>query len=122
MSNTGTFIRVQEYEKRNSIHTNYIVTPQIKNQPDVSHRMETALLLRLWLVHGVLKWLHHPALKYVMLWHSNESSHDFLHSSMLGSFPGDFVMYFSPALVSHSILEPISDHMPRFLVAAKAKQ
>ena len=83
----------------------------------VSSLMETALPFFLWLVHGVLKWLHHPLLKYVMLWHSAESSHNFLHSSMFGSFPGELSMYNSPALASHSILEPTCTHVPRFLGA-----
>ena len=37
---------------------------------------------------------------------------------MLDSVPGESFMYFSPALVSHSILEPTSTHMPRFLGAS----
>ena len=32
-------------------------------------RYDTALLFHLVLVHSVLKWLHHPLLKYVMLLH-----------------------------------------------------
>ena len=83
----------------------------------VSSLIETALLLILWCVHGVLKWLHHPVLRYVMLWHSTEFSHDFLHCSMSVTLTGEFSMYSSPALVSHSILEPTSSHVPRFLGA-----
>ena len=32
---------------------------------------------------------------------------------MFGSFPDESLMYFSPALVSHWILEPTFTHMPR---------
>ena len=57
-------------------------------------------------VHGVLKWLHHPLLKYVMLLHPASSWHDFLHASRFGSFPGEDLRYTSPALVSHTVLTP----------------
>ena len=71
----------------------------------------TAFLFFLVLLHGVLKWLHQPLLKYVMLSHAVESWHDFLHWSRLETFPGEFWRYTSPAFVSHSIREPISCHV-----------
>ena len=43
----------------------------------------TALPLLLVLVHTVLKWLHHPLAKYVMLLHAGSSWHDCLHCSRL---------------------------------------
>ena len=67
----------------------------------VAHRETDAFLLRLVFVHGVLKRLHHLLLKYVKLWHAAKSSHDFLQASMLDTFPGELLMYTSPAFKSH---------------------
>ena len=36
-------------------------------EPAINLDAATALLLLFVLLHGVLKWLHHPVLKYVML-------------------------------------------------------
>ena len=49
------------------------------------NRMASALSLLLVLLHAVLKWLHHPLAKYVMLWHAGSvaSWHDCLHCSRL---------------------------------------
>ena len=44
------------------------------------------------LVQPELKWLQKPLLKYVMLWHSDASSHDFLHAARLEFLPGDCFM------------------------------
>ena len=71
----------------------------------------TPLLLHLVLLHDVLKWLHHPFCKYVILWQSVVASHDCLHFSRLEPFPGEFCMYTSPAFVSHATLEPTSCHV-----------
>ena len=47
-----------------------------------AHRMDTiALLLTFLRVQSVLKWLHHPPLKYVILLHRASSSHDFWHAA-----------------------------------------
>ena len=56
------------------------------------------------LVHDVLKWLHHPLLKYVILLHSASARHRLLHSSTLETLPGELSWYTSPALVSHTAL------------------
>jgi hypothetical protein len=72
--------------------------------PEHVNRKLSALPLVLVLVHGVLKWLHHLVLKYVMLLHAAESSHDFLHWSRPRTFPGEFARNTSPASVSHSTL------------------
>jgi hypothetical protein len=69
--------------------------------PEHVNRKLSALPLVLVLVHGVLKWLHHLVLKYVMLLHAAESSHDFLHWSRLDTFPGELSRYTSPASTSH---------------------
>ena len=52
-------------------------------------RIDMALLRNTVAPHSVLKWLHHPLLKYVILLHSASSSHASWHTSRLGSFPGD---------------------------------
>ena len=52
-------------------------------------RIDMALLRNTVAPHSVLKWLHHPLLKYVILLHSASSSHASWHASRLGSFPGD---------------------------------
>ena len=72
--------------------------------PEHVNRKISALPLLLVLVHGVLKWLHHLLLKYVMLLHAAESSHDFLHWSRSRTFPGELARNTSPASVSHSTL------------------
>ena len=42
----------------------------VVGMPDTMiHLYAAAFLFHLVLVHGVLKWLHHPLLKYVMLLH-----------------------------------------------------
>ena len=51
--------------------------------------MEIALLVDLVFVQSVLKWLHHPLLKNVMLLHSVSFSHDFLHASMSATLSDD---------------------------------
>ena len=48
--------------------------------------------------------------KKVILWHSTESRQVCLHSSRLETFPGDWSLYTSPALVSHSVVVPICTH------------
>ena len=53
--------------------------------------MEIALLVDLVFVQSVLKWLHHPLLKKVMLLHFGSSSHDFLHAAMSETLPGDWL-------------------------------
>ena len=61
-----------------------------ESEPEaLCNRIEIALLAGFVFVHPVLKWLHHPLSKKVMLLHSETSSHDFLHSAMLASTPGD---------------------------------
>ena len=72
---------------------------------------EAAFFDFLVLVHDVLKWLHHPLLKYVMLWHSAEFWHDCLHWSKLEPFPGELSRYFSPASVSHTTPTATSPHV-----------
>ena len=42
------------------------------------------------LVQPELKWLQKPLLKYVMLWHSDASSHDFLHPARSETLPADW--------------------------------
>jgi len=74
-------------------------------------RNTTALLFPLVLVHGVLKWLHHLLLKYVMLLHAGAFSHDVLHCSRLETFPGEFARYASPAPPSHATFEPAEFHV-----------
>ena len=54
-------------------------------------RMAIALFVVLVFVHSVLKWLHHPLLKNVMLLHFGSSSHDFLHAAMSETLPGDWL-------------------------------
>ena len=85
---------------------NAVVVPE-----SALNRYEVALLLLLVLLQNVLKWLHHPVPKYVMLWHPSVSSHDCLHCSRLEPFPGELCMYTSPAFVSHAVLEPTSCHV-----------
>jgi len=61
-----------------------------ESEPEaLPNRIEIALLVGFVFVHSVLKWLHHPFSKNVMLLHAATSSHDFLHAAMLGSNPGD---------------------------------
>ena len=79
----------------------------------------TALFALLVFIHEVLKWLHHPLLKYVMLWHPAVVRHDCLHCSRPKPLPGDSCMYFSPAPVSHETLEA-SDIQTRFAVVVGA--
>ena len=57
----------------------------------VVNRMAIALLANLVFVQSVLKWLHHPLLKNVMLLHFGSSSHDFLHAVMSETLPGDWL-------------------------------
>ena len=54
-------------------------------------RIEIALLVTFVFVHSVLKWLHHPLLKNVMLLHPESSSHDFLHAARSETLPGDWL-------------------------------
>ena len=77
---------------------------------DSTKRSEYALPFRLTLVHGVLKWLQYPLVKNVMLRHVVDALHNFLHSSMSETFPGDESRYTSPASVSHSDFGPTSCH------------
>ena len=75
-----------------------------------SRQLATAFPIVLILSHGVVKWLHHPFWKNVMLLHSAAASHDALHSSMFEFLPGEPLSYISPALVSHAALVPTCDH------------
>ena len=84
------------------------------------NRWTTAPRVCLMLLHGVLKWLHHPLLKNVMLWHAASAWHDVLHSSRLGSFPGDVGRYFSPAFASQEPL-PTSTHTTVKVVSESGK-
>ena len=52
-------------------------------------RIEIALLVDFVFVQPVLKWLHQPLSKNVMLWHPASSSHDFLHAARSETLPGD---------------------------------
>ena len=65
------------------------------------NRMEIALLSTFFTLHSVLKWLHHPPLKNVMLLHAAVSSQDFLHASMFDT-RFDVDRYFSSRLTSHA--------------------
>merc|ERR1719174_2338405 len=72
----------------------------------------TAPLLVLVLLQSVLKWLHHPLGKYVMLLHAASFWHDCLHRSRLDCCPDDCPRYFSPAPMSHIVLSPRDVHVP----------
>ena len=58
------------------------------------------------LVHGVLKCMHNPILKYAMLLHFMSARHKLLHSSTPETIPGELSSCFSPALVSHIVSVP----------------
>merc|ERR1712113_206245 len=77
----------------------------------VVNRSTTALFLLFVLVHGVLKRLHHPLWKNVMLLHIASSWHAVLHCSIVDPFPGDVSMYSSPAPSSHWMLGPTGAHL-----------
>ena len=64
------------------------------------------------LVHGVLKWLHHPLLKNAILLHSESFRYKLWHSFTLVTLPGERSMYTSPLSVSHITFEsPCSKRM-----------
>ena len=69
-----------------------------------------ALLFVLVRVHAVLKWLHPPRVKYVMLWQPASASHDCWHAARLDTFPGDSCRYTSPAVGSHMADAATSSH------------
>ena len=75
------------------------------------NRLETALLSAFVFVHSVLKWLHHPPLKNVMLLHAAASSQDFLHASSPDTSFDDEDRYFSPRPVSHAVLADLAAHV-----------
>ena len=75
------------------------------------NRMEIALLSSFVFVHSVLKWLHHPLLKKVMLLHAAASSQDFLHASMFDTFFDDVDRYFSPERASHALFANLVAHV-----------
>ena len=78
------------------------------------NRLEIALLSAIVFVHPVLKWLHHPLLQNVMLWHAATSSQDFLHASSPGSSDtcfDDAPRYFSPEPASHALFLDIPAHV-----------
>ena len=54
-------------------------------------RIEIALLADFVSVQPVLKWLHHPLLKNVMLLHPASFSHDFWHAARSETLPGDWL-------------------------------
>ena len=58
---------------------------------DVPNRKEITLLDDFVFVHPVLKWLHHPLVKNVMLLQPASFSHDFLHAAMSATFPDDWL-------------------------------
>ena len=51
--------------------------------------------VRFALEHVELKWLHQPLLYNVTLIHSEDSLHNWVHTSKLGTIPGEFVKYVS---------------------------
>ena len=73
---------------------------------------DSAFPSRTVFLHGVLKKLHHPLLKYVILLHFRLATHFAWHACRVGSFPGDDEMYTSPASVSHEPLSSTSSHFP----------
>ena len=68
-------------------------------------------------VHGEEKRLHHVLLWYVILWHAGLSAHACWHFLRLGSFPGEALMYTSPALTSHAELTDACSHTSSVLEA-----
>ena len=78
---------------------------------DVPNRMAIALLDDFVFVHPVLKWLHHPPVKNVMLLQPASSSHDFLHAAMSATLLDDWLRYFSPLPPSHCTFEPTFTHI-----------
>ena len=75
------------------------------------NRMEIALPSAFVFVHPVLKWLHHPPLKNVMLLHAAVSSQDFWHASMFDTSFDDEDRYFSPRPVSHAVFVDLAAHV-----------
>ena len=75
------------------------------------NRLETALLSAFVFVHSVLKWLHHPLLKKVMLRHAAASSQDFLHAFSSDTCFDDAPRYFSPEPASHALFLDIPAHV-----------
>ena len=75
------------------------------------NRIEIALLSVFVFVHPVLKWLHHPPLKNVMLRHAAASSQDFLHAFSSDTCFDDAPRYFSPEPTSHAVLVDLSTHV-----------
>ena len=71
----------------------------------------TAPLLALVLLQSVLKWLHHPPVKYVMLLHAASFWHDCLHRSRLGCCPDDCPRYSSPSFELHTTFDPADFHV-----------
>ena len=80
------------------------VVVQIAINYRTSRQTPTARVWPFTWVHAVLKWLHQPLRKKVMLTHPTSLSHDFLHCSASESLPGDCWRYISPAPASHSAL------------------
>ena len=75
------------------------------------NRIEIALPSAFVFVHSVLKWLHHPLLKNVMLLHAAASSQDFLHASSSDTCFDDAPRYISPAPASHALFLDIPAHV-----------
>ena len=75
------------------------------------NRMEIAFLSALVALHSVLKWLHHPSLKNVMLRHAVAYSQDFLQAFAFDTFFDDAYRYFSPAPASHTAFVNLSIHV-----------
>ena len=75
------------------------------------NRIEIALPSAFVFVHSVLKWLHHPLLKNVMLLHAAASSQDLLHASSSDTSFDDVDRYFSPEPASHALFLDLPSQM-----------
>ena len=89
------------------------VASEVKHHPRrrevISRQADNANLSDAVLLQSVLKWLHHPLAKYVMLVHAASFWHDCLHRSRLACCPDDCPRYFSPPAKLHAVFEPPTD-------------
>ena len=75
------------------------------------NRMEIAFAVNFLSLHSVLKWMHDPSVRNVILRQAAASSQDCLHASSFDTFFDDALRYFSPARVLHAVFANLSTHM-----------